>query len=224
MHALRLASETPSALLDWNNNYGDDPDKAVCFHCSNLPKHFFTEVRMDYQEIIAGTVGKLNTFGTCVGRVKSGPMSFARFSTDDRMGVMRGYVGEGEFTDDPLITFGGAGVVKFRRLQELLRHICEHGFEHHMAANLRQLPEPCTRRRPVSRLGDGLALKRCAVVAGVDFGTLSVRVSIIDSEKGDWVRGTARYPLHRKKEDPDYATQSHADHMRALGSAAHARA
>src|SRR5215469_9160025 len=50
MHALRLASETPSALLDWNNNYGDDPDKAVCFHCSNLPKHFFNDVRMDYQE------------------------------------------------------------------------------------------------------------------------------------------------------------------------------
>ncbi len=59
-----LASGTPSALLDWNNNYGDDPDKAVCFHCSNLPKHFFKEVRMDYQEIIAGTVGKENTFGT----------------------------------------------------------------------------------------------------------------------------------------------------------------
>ncbi|MGH9493873.1 MAG: L-fucose/L-arabinose isomerase family protein, partial [Candidatus Sulfotelmatobacter sp.] len=37
MHALALASETPSALLDWNNNYGTDPDKAVCFHCSNLP-------------------------------------------------------------------------------------------------------------------------------------------------------------------------------------------
>ena len=47
MHALRLASETPSALLDWNNNYGDDPDKAVCFHCSNLPKHFFEDVQMD---------------------------------------------------------------------------------------------------------------------------------------------------------------------------------
>ncbi|MDZ7638276.1 MAG: hypothetical protein U5J83_08520 [Bryobacterales bacterium] len=86
MHALRLASGTPSALLDWNNNYGDDPDKAVCFHCSNLPKHFFESVRMDYQEIIAGTVGKLNTFGTCVGRVKAGPMSFARFSTDDFTG------------------------------------------------------------------------------------------------------------------------------------------
>ena len=138
MHALRLASQTPSALLDWNNNYGSDPNKAVCFHCSNLPKHFFADVRMDYQEIIAGTVGKLNTFGTCVGRVKSGPMSYARFSTDDASGRIRGYVGEGRFTDDPLNTFGGAGVVEIPRLQDLLRYICEKGFEHHVAANFSQ--------------------------------------------------------------------------------------
>jgi L-fucose isomerase-like protein len=136
MHALRLASETPSALLDWNNNYGDNPDKAVCFHCSNLPKHFFEDVRMDYQEIIAGTVGKLNTFGTCVGKVKASPMSFARFSTHDATGKMRGYVGQGRFTDDPLQTFGGAGVVEIPRLQDLLHYICENGFEHHVAANL----------------------------------------------------------------------------------------
>jgi L-fucose isomerase-like protein len=135
MHALALASETPSALLDWNNNYGDDPDKAVCFHCSNLPKHFFQDVRMDFQEIIAGTVGKENTFGTCVGRVKAGAMSFARFSTDDTAGVMRGYTGEGSFTDDPLNTFGGAGVVRIPHLQRLLHYICENGFEHHVAAN-----------------------------------------------------------------------------------------
>jgi L-fucose isomerase-like protein len=135
MHALQLASETPSALLDWNNNYADDPDKAVCFHCSNLPKHFFRDVRMDFQEIIAGTVGKENTFGTCVGRVKAGPMSFARFSTDDREGKIRGYVGEGAFTDDSLETFGGAGVVRIPHLQKLLRYICERGFEHHVAAN-----------------------------------------------------------------------------------------
>jgi L-fucose isomerase-like protein len=136
MHALQLASGTPSALLDWNNNYGEDPDKAVCFHCSNLPKHFFRESRMDFQQIIAGTVGRDNTYGTCVGRVKSGPMSFARFSTNDREGSIQGYVGEGEFTDDPLETFGGAGVVRIPRLQELLRYICERGFEHHVAANL----------------------------------------------------------------------------------------
>ena len=135
MHAMALASETPSALLDWNNNYGDDPNKAVCFHCSNLPKHFFQDVRMDFQEIIAGTVGKENTFGTVVGRVKPGAMSYTRFSTDDTAGVMRGYVGQGEFTSDALNTFGGVGVVKIPELQKLLHYICENGFEHHVAAN-----------------------------------------------------------------------------------------
>lgn len=135
MHALQLASETPSALLDWNNNYGADPNKAVCFHCSNLPKHFFDSVKMDYQAIIAGTVGVENTFGTCVGQVKAGAMSFARFSTDDAHGKMRGYTGHGRFTDDPLQTFGGAGVVEISGLQKLLRYICENGFEHHVAAN-----------------------------------------------------------------------------------------
>ena len=135
MYALQMASGTPSALLDWNNNYGDDPDKAVCFHCSNLPKHFFADVRMDFQEIIAGTVGKANTFGTCVGRVKAGAMSFCRVSTDDRAGKLRSYVGEGEFTNDPLETFGGAGVARIARLQDLLRYICLNGYEHHVAAN-----------------------------------------------------------------------------------------
>src|SRR5256885_7714453 len=70
MHALQLASGTPSALLDWNNNYGENPDKAVCFHCANLPKHFFRSFKMDFQEIIAGTVGKANTYGTVVGLIK----------------------------------------------------------------------------------------------------------------------------------------------------------
>src|SRR5260370_13506945 len=58
-----------------------------------------------------------------------------------------------------------------------------------------------------------------AIVDGVDFGTLSVRVTIVDSGKGRLGWGVAEYPLHRKKEDPDHATQSHADHMRALGEA-----
>jgi L-fucose isomerase-like protein len=136
MHALALASETPSAILDWNNNYGDNPDKAVCFHCSNLPKHFFNKgVKMDYQLIIAGTVGKANTHGTLDGKVKAGPMSFARFSTDDFTGQIKGYVGQGAFTDDPLSTFGGVGVVEIPNMQQLLRYICENGFEHHVAAS-----------------------------------------------------------------------------------------
>ena len=136
MYALQLASGSPSALLDWNNNYGDNPNKAVCFHCSNLPKHFFSDLKMDYQEIIAGSVGKLNTFGTVVGRVKAGPMTYARVSTNDRIGTISAYVGEGRFTTDPLETFGGAGVVEIPGMQDLLRFICENGFEHHVAANL----------------------------------------------------------------------------------------
>ena len=139
MHALTLASETPAALLDWNNNYGDNPDKAVCFHCSNLPLDFFEQPKMDYQAIIAGTVGRENTYGTIVGKVRAGDMTFARFSTDDRTGTIRGYVGEGSFTKDPLTTFGGAGVVEIPKLQQLLRFICRNGFEHHVAATFSQV-------------------------------------------------------------------------------------
>src|SRR5579884_3143608 len=61
-----------------------------------------------------------------------------------------------------------------------------------------------------------------SIVAGVDFGTLSVRVSVFDSDKGKLGAGTASYPLHRRREDPDHATQSHADHMKALVEATHA--
>jgi L-ribulokinase len=57
------------------------------------------------------------------------------------------------------------------------------------------------------------------VVAGVDFGTLSVRVTLVDSKKGPIGTASANYPLHRRREDPDYATQSHADHMNAMAQA-----
>ena len=58
-----------------------------------------------------------------------------------------------------------------------------------------------------------------AIVAGVDFGTLSVRVSLVDSDRGLIASAISEYPLHRKREDPDFATQSHDDHMRALAAA-----
>jgi L-ribulokinase len=58
-----------------------------------------------------------------------------------------------------------------------------------------------------------------AIVAGVDFGTLSVRVSVVDSQRGLLASAVSEYPLHRKREDPDYATQSHDDHMGALAEA-----
>ena len=140
MYALARGSGQPSALVDWNNNYGEDPDKGVVFHCSNLPKDIFVQKGegqpvMDYQEIIAGTVGRENTYGTVVGRVKAAPLTYLRVSTDDTAGKIRAYIGEGELTDDPLSTFGGYGVVKIPRFQKLLRYICENGFEHHVAIN-----------------------------------------------------------------------------------------
>ena len=133
MLALQLATQSPSAIADWNNNYGDDPDKAVLFHCSNFPKSMFSSCRMDYQDIIAGTVGKKNTYGTCVGRLKPGPFTFARVSTDDILGQITAYVGEGALTDDELTTFGGYGVAFIPDLQSLLHYMCESGFEHHTA-------------------------------------------------------------------------------------------
>jgi L-fucose isomerase-like protein len=146
MLAMVLASGRPSALVDWNNNYGEDPDKAVIFHCSNLPKEVLADPAiapegipaMDYQEIIAGTVGKANTYGTVVGRMRNGPFTFCRVTTDDLRGRIAAYVGEGEVTTDPLKTFGGFGVVRVPDLQRLLRYICENGFEHHVAVNLSQ--------------------------------------------------------------------------------------
>jgi L-fucose isomerase-like protein len=143
MYAMVLASGKPSAIVDWNNNYGKDPDKAVIFHCSNLPKDLFVEEsvsiadapKMDYQAIIAGTVGKENTYGTVVGRLKAQPFTYCRLTTDDVNGRMYSYIGEGELTKDPLTTFGGYGVVCINEFQKLLRFICENGFEHHVAIN-----------------------------------------------------------------------------------------
>jgi L-fucose isomerase-like protein len=138
MYAMALASGQPSALTDWNNNYGAEVDKGVVFHCSNLPQGVFADMSMDYQEIIAGTVGKENTYGTIVGRIKSGPFTYCRVSTDDERGQIRAYLGEGTVTDDPVSTFGGYGVIEIPRFQDLLHHICENGFEHHVAINLSQ--------------------------------------------------------------------------------------
>jgi L-fucose isomerase-like protein len=136
MYAMVQASGKPSGLVDWNNNYADDPDKCVLFHCSNFPQDLFgRKAVMDYNEILAGTVGRENTYGTLAGKLKPADFTYCRVSTDDRAGRIRSYVGEGEITKDPLTTFGGYGVARIPQLQGLLRHICANGFEHHVAIN-----------------------------------------------------------------------------------------
>jgi L-fucose isomerase-like protein len=136
MYAMIQASGRPSGIADWNNNYADDPDKCVLFHCSNFPQEFFANKGvMDYQEILAGTVGREKTYGTLVGRLAPTDFTYCRVSTDDFTGSIRSYVGEGQITGDPISTFGGYAVARIPRLQALLRRICREGFEHHVAIN-----------------------------------------------------------------------------------------
>jgi L-fucose isomerase-like protein len=142
MYAMTLASQKPSALADWNNNYDDEADKGVLFHCSNWPRDLFesssaekTGAAMGFQAILAGDVGKQNTYGTVVGKMRKGDFTFCRVSTNDFKGKITAYLGEGQVTDDTLETFGGYGVVKIHRLQDLLLYICENGYEHHVAVN-----------------------------------------------------------------------------------------
>ncbi len=142
MYAMALASGQPSALLDWNNNFGDDPNKAVVFHCSNLPQTLFGgKGRMDYQEIVAGSVGKENTYGTLFGKIEPTPLTYCRVATDDEYGTIRAYLGEAVITDDTVDTFGGYGVIQVPEFQSLLAYICENGFEHHVAVNPSRVAE-----------------------------------------------------------------------------------
>jgi L-fucose isomerase-like protein len=144
MLGLQLASGKPSAIVDWNNNYGDDPDKAVIFHCSNLPKDVFIDdiPVMKSHDILASTLPSDRLFGVIVGRVRESPLTYLRISTDDSEGRIKAYVGEGASTNDPLDTFGGYGVVQIPRFQDLLAYICENGFEHHVTINQARVAQP----------------------------------------------------------------------------------
>jgi L-fucose isomerase-like protein len=135
MYALQLASGTPSALVDWNNNYGNDPDKCVFFHCGNWAKDFLPDIRIATAPILGTTLGEENTFGALEGRTGPGPVTFGRVSTDDLTGKITAYMGEGEFTADPLNTFGTRAVVHVEELPALMHLICQNGFEHHAAMN-----------------------------------------------------------------------------------------
>lgn len=136
MLILQIASESPSAILDWNNNYGDDPNKMVLFHCSNLPKSFFQDMKMTIHPIISDQKGGDVSFGAIQGRIITKPCTLLRIETDDIFGEIKAILAEGVYTQDPLDTFGGYGVVEIPNLQELLKSLCFGGFAHHVAVTL----------------------------------------------------------------------------------------
>ncbi len=134
MLAAQLAAGSPPALMDWNNNTGDDRDCCVSLHCSNFPKSFFQNPDMEIGclDVLGTTLGKDRTFGACKAQVAPGPMTFVRLTTDDASGVMKAYVGEGEFGAEPVPTKGGVARCHVKNLQSLMDYVCRNGFEHHV--------------------------------------------------------------------------------------------
>ena len=135
MYAMQLASGSPSALVDWNNNYADDENKCVLFHCGNWAKSFLPDIEISNAPILGTTVGVENTYGALSGRTPASPLTFGRISTDDCKGVIKAYIGEGNLTDDALNTFGNRAVAKIDNMQGLMQYVCRNGFEHHVVMN-----------------------------------------------------------------------------------------
>ena len=135
MYAMQLASGSPGALVDWNNNYADDDTKCVLFHCGNWAKSFLPDIQISTAPIIGTSVGTENTYGALDGRTPAMPLTYGRISTDDCKGNIKAYVGEGELTNDALNTFGNRAVAQINKLQDLMHYVCRNGFEHHVVMN-----------------------------------------------------------------------------------------
>ena len=133
MYVLALASGNPSALADWNNNFGEDREMCVVTHCSNYPKGFMgAPIEISNLDILGASLGYDRSFGAIKGKIAAGPMTFFRMDTDDMEGEIHAYLGEGEFTDDPYGMAGGIGVCRVEDLQELMKFMCKSGFAHHV--------------------------------------------------------------------------------------------
>lgn len=134
MYTLLLAGGSIPGFLDWNNNFAGDPNKCVCTHCSNYPKSFMgSELEIGNLDVLSTVRDPAHCFGAIKGHVRAGAMTFFRISTDDTKGRIKGYVGEGEFTNDPYGMDGGIAVCEVPRLRKLLATLCANGFEHHVA-------------------------------------------------------------------------------------------
>ncbi len=134
MRALSLASGQPAACLDWNNNYGDDEDKCILFHCGPVPQQMMTgKGKVTDHLILKNAVGEGCGYGCNTGRIAPMPITFSSMMTQD--GELSFFVGEGEFTSDPIPEdfFGCAGVVEIPELQDVMLHIGRFGHRHHVS-------------------------------------------------------------------------------------------
>ncbi len=132
MHAFELASDAAVTLLDWNNNYEEEDDKCILFHCGPTPKSLMQEGGRVTDHLIIDGAGGCG-YGCNIGRIKPTDFTFGSLMTF--AGELRVYLGEGRFTDDPIPPefFGVAGVAEIAKLQDVLLYIGENGFRHHVA-------------------------------------------------------------------------------------------
>jgi L-fucose isomerase-like protein len=106
----------------------------VLFHCGNWPVEFYKSAEMVPAEVLGSTLGQENTWGAISGRVKAGPMGFARLVTDDRFGAIKAIYGDGFFTDDYIApVIGSHAIIEIKGLPEFLYHLARNGFVHHGA-------------------------------------------------------------------------------------------
>ena len=134
MHALQLASGQPATCLDWNNNYGDDPDKCILFHCGPVPQSLMTgKGKVIDHPMFAKALGAGCGWGPNVGRIAPTPMTFASCKTEN--GKLTFYLGEGDITADTIADdfFGCAGVAHIPALQDVLQRIGYEGYRHHVS-------------------------------------------------------------------------------------------
>lgn len=131
MRALSLATEGPAACLDWNNNYGDDPDKVILFHCGSTAQKLMKEKGTVTSHKMFDKTDAGSGWGTNEGRIAAFPMTFSNCKTED--GKITIYFSEGEFTDDNIedAFFGCGGVAKIDNLQDKLIRLARGGFKHH---------------------------------------------------------------------------------------------
>ncbi|MFV0352719.1 MAG: L-fucose/L-arabinose isomerase family protein [Oscillospiraceae bacterium] len=137
MAILQAASGSSPICMDWNNNYGDDPDKCILFHCGSVPPDMMTDKGevISHKMLDKGHDGHV-AWGCNQGRVKPAPMTYLSAKTEN--GKLSFYMGEGEMTDDPIEAafFGCAGVAHIPGLQRVLKGICTEGFRHHVSLTL----------------------------------------------------------------------------------------
>ncbi len=134
MRALHLASYNPVALMDWNNNYGDEDEKCILFHCGPAPASMMEgKGRISDHAILMNSIGEGHSYGCNVGRLKATDFTFGSLMTDE--GRIRMYLGEGRITSDPIPEnfFGVAGVAEIRNLQDVLLHVGMQGHRHHVS-------------------------------------------------------------------------------------------